>query len=164
MNIINKLLAPFVGKKSSKDTASSSADSPRRPAGRSRLPLATRGTTDIGEASILVDETFKAERERRLAEQQGHRKFGRVNEREHHEPLENQAGHEYAPENDLMQNPWLQSQRFDGIDPSLNPEPPLNSEARREYDNQKREQEMEKQLRLGLMPTFNSAPKPKGPQ
>ena len=50
-----------------------------------------------------------------------------------------------------------------GVDPNLNPEPPLNTEARREYDNQKREQEMEKQLRLGNMPKFSTAPKPHGP-
>ena len=43
-------------------------------------------------------------------------------------------------------------QRFDGIDPSVNPAPALNTAARTEFDNIKREQEMEKQLRLGLIP------------
>ena len=166
MNIINKLLSPFT-RKGSKPQQEDLPPKPYRGfegSGHKRLPLASRNPTDLGEASILIEETFTMDRERRQAEQQGHRQFGRVHEREHHERLENQAGQEYAPENDLLQNPWLQSQRFDGIDPSLNPEPPLNSEARREYDNEKREQEMEKQLRLGLMPTFNTAPKPKGPQ
>lgn len=49
-------------------------------------------------------------------------------------------------------NPLLNTQRFDGIDPNVNPAPPLNSEARREFDNSRREQEREKQLRLGLAP------------
>ena len=63
----------------------------------------------------------------------------------------------------MAQHPSLDSQRFDGIDPNLNPEPPLNSEARREYDNEKREQEKEKLHRLGLLPKFSTAPKPQGP-
>ena len=45
----------------------------------------------------------------------------------------------------------------------MNPEPALNTEARREFDNEKREQEKEKQLRLGNMPKFSTAPTPRGP-
>ena len=66
-------------------------------------------------------------------------------------------------QNTILQHPELDNQRFDGVDPNLNPEPPLNTDARREFDNERREQEMEKQLRLGNMPKFNSAPKPQGP-
>lgn len=116
-----------------------------------------------GEISILADETFNMDRELRQKVQEGHRQYARVNIREHSEP--SQGTHpEQAPENDLLANPWLQSQRFDGIDPNLNPEPPLNSEARREFDNERREQEMEKQLKLGHAPGFSSAPKPEGPR
>lgn len=119
---------------------------------------------DVNTSSILQDETSAMDRERRLLEQQGHRHLARVNAREHHEK---QAHQQHAPEgemqNDIMQNPWLDSQRFDGVDPNLNPEPPLNSEARREFDNERREQEMEKQLRLGNMPKFSNTPKPQGP-
>lgn len=121
---------------------------------------------DIGqdkrEGSYLADETGTMERERRLAEQQGHRQFTRVHAREHHEE-EPQVAAEGELQNNILQHPELDNQRFDGIDPNLNPEPPLNTEARREYDNERREQEKEKQLRLGNMPKFTTAPKPQGP-
>lgn len=121
-----------------------------------KIDLTEEGTT------FLVDETKAMERKRRQAEQQGERQIASVKAREH--SLEEPA---HAPEgelqNNILQHPALDNQRFDGIDPNLNPEPPLNSEARREYDNEKREQEMEKQLRLGNMPKFSSAPKPQGP-
>ncbi len=112
--------------------------------------------------SYLAAETTEMDRQRRLAEQDGHRRLARVHAREHHEQQQSVAP-EGELQNNIMQNPWLDSQRFDGIDPNLNPEPPLNSEARREFDNERREQEMEKQLRLGNMPKFNPAPKPHGP-
>lgn len=102
------------------------------------------------------------ERERRINEQQGHRQLARVHAREHSEQPE-QSGPEGELQNNILQHPELDNQRFDGIDPNLNPEPPLNSEARREYDNERREQEMEKQLRLGNMPKMSTAPKPQGP-
>lgn len=114
-------------------------------------------------ASFLVDETRTMERQRRLSEQQGHRRLAKVNAREHHEKQQQQAALEGELQNNIMQNPWLDSQRFDGVDPNLNPEPPLNTEARREFDNERREQEMEKQLRLGNMPKMSNAPKPQGP-
>lgn len=110
--------------------------------------------------SYLVDETSTMDRQRRLAEQEGHRRLARVHAREHHEEQHQQATPEGDVQNNILQNPWLDSQRFDGVDPSLNPEPPLNTEARREFDNERREQEMEKQLRLGNMPRFNPTPKP----
>lgn len=115
-------------------------------------------------SSILAEDTVSMERQRRLREQEGHRRYARVNAREHPEASATQPGMaaEGEMQNNILQNPWLNSQRFDGIDPNLNPEPPLNSEARREFDNQRREQEMEKQLRLGNMPKFKSAPKPQG--
>ena len=109
--------------------------------------------------SYLVDETGTMERERRLAEQEGHRKLAKVHAREHHEESMQETP-EGELQNSIMQHPELNNQRFDGVDPNLNPEPPLNTEARREYDNQKREQEMEKQLRLGNMPKFTSTPRP----
>lgn len=109
----------------------------------------------------LVDETRRMARQQRLLEQEGHRHFARVNAREHpeQEPTASPGG---EIQNNILQNPWLNSQRFDGIDPNLNPEPPLNSEARREFDNERREQEMEKQLRLGNVPRVSPAPKPQG--
>lgn len=113
--------------------------------------------------SYLVDETSTMDRQRRVTEQEGHRRLARVNAREHHEEQKQQIAPEGELQNNILQNPWLNSQRFDGVDPNLNPEPPLNTEARREFDNERREQEMEKQLRLGNMPKFSTAPKPHGP-
>lgn len=111
-------------------------------------------------ASYLVDETMSMERQRRLKEQQGHRRLGRVKARDHGPEASRQHGNELdsALEGPL-QHPDLNTPRFDGVDPNLNPEY-LSPEARREYDNQKRQQDMEKQLRLGNMPKHNSTPKP----
>jgi hypothetical protein len=113
--------------------------------------------------SMLVDETEKMENDRRLMEQKGHRRYAKVNQRDRKEKTQND-NNEMAYESQVKQHPLLQTQRFDGaIDDSLNPDPPLNSAARADFDNQRREQEMEKQLRLGLMPKFSSAPKPNQP-
>ena len=112
--------------------------------------------------SYLIEETTAMDRERRLNEQQGHRQLAKVNAREHSDEIP-PSEPEGELQNDIEQNPWLNSQRFDGVDSTINPIPALNTEARREYDNELREQEMEKQLRLGLMPTKSTAPKPQGP-
>jgi hypothetical protein len=123
-----------------------------------RLPVG-RGKRS---GSYLVDETVSMMRDQREAEQQGHRRLAKVHAREHVEEPE-QPAPEGELQNSILQHPELDNQRFDGIDPNLNPEPPLNTEARREFDNEKREQEKEKQLRLGNMPQFTTAPKPQGP-
>lgn len=122
-----------------------------------------RRATGSDEPSFLAEETKTMERQRRLMEQEGHRRRARVNAREHGNEDRQARDLDADFDNNPLQHPELNSQRFDGIDSPLNPEPPLNSEARREYDNQRREQEMEKQLRLGHMPKFSSAPKPEGP-
>ncbi|MGL5743163.1 MAG: Smr/MutS family protein [Legionella sp.] len=111
--------------------------------------------------SFLVAETKAMERQRRLAEQQGERRIAQVKAREHSD-IEASPGPEGELQNSILQHPELDSQRFDGIDSPLNPEPALNTDARREYDNERRNQEQEKQLRLGNMPKFT--PKPRGPQ
>lgn len=113
-----------------------------------------------GKASYLVDETVSMDRQRRLEEQAGHRQLAKVNARAHSDEV--QVTREGELQNSILQHPLLDGQRYDGIDPNLNPEPPLNTEARREFDNERREQEMEKQLRLGNMPKFSSTPKPPG--
>jgi hypothetical protein len=124
----------------------------------------TESVTRKKGGSYLVDETRMMDRKRRLREQEGHRRLARVHAREHPEQLpEASPGLDEGLQNSILQNPWLNSQRFDGIDVNINPNPPLNSEARREFDNERREQEMEKQLRLGLMPSPSRAPKPHGP-
>lgn len=118
---------------------------------------------DSSGVSLLAEETKSMERKRRLVEQQGERNLGPVKAREHSEEDRKSEGLEGELQNTILQHPELNSQRFDGIDPNLNPEPPLNTDARREYDNEQREQEKEKQLRLGNMPSFRTAPTPRGP-
>ena len=131
--------------------------------GKKDIDLSGRIPTGKQSGSYLVDETSSMDRERRLNEQQGHRQLAKVHAREHHPEEPRQSSPEGELQNNILQHPELDNQRFDGIDPNLNPEPPLNTEARREFDNERREQEMEKQLRLGNMPKFSTAPKPQGP-
>lgn len=125
----------------------------------SDLPVLTRVEQST---SFLVVETKAMERQRRLAEQQGERRIALVKAREHSNQ-EAQPALEGQLQNSILQHPELASQRFDGIDSPLNPEPPLNTDARREFDNERRNQEQEKQLRLGNMPRFTNTPKPRGP-
>ncbi|ASQ46801.1 hypothetical protein [Legionella clemsonensis] len=117
-------------------------------------PPRTTGRT----GSLLFEETRSMERQRRIAEQQQHSKLAKVHAREHGDEDNKPSSPEEAMENGILQHPYLDSQRNDGIDPGLNPEPPLNTEARREFDNERREQEMEKQLRLGNMPKMRTDP------
>ncbi len=115
-----------------------------------------------GEPSILIAETKTMERSRRLMEQQGERRLASVKARDHSNDEQLPPSPEGELQNNILQHPELLSQRFDGVDPNLNPEPPLNTDARREFDNERRDQENEKQLRLGNMPKFRSDPTPRG--
>lgn len=110
------------------------------------------------DGSFLVDETQSMENQRRLAEQKGMRKYAKVNQRERADHTQ-EAGNELNMQGP-KQHPYLQSQRFDGIDPNVNPTPDIGTDARREFDNELRNQEQEKQLRLGHMPK-PTAPEPK---
>ena len=128
---------------------------------------------DIGDrqpegSSILKEQRGSMEWQRRLDEQQGHRYHLQVQVKETKEIKDDEhAAPEGGLQNGINQHPWLDKQIFDGADPDVNPAPPLNTDARREYDNQQREQELEKQLRLEnqLQNTHqpSSAPRPKGP-
>jgi hypothetical protein len=119
--------------------------------------------------SYLGDETRAMDRRRREIEQQNERALARVNAREHAiDPPQN------APEgelqNSILQHPELDTPRFDGTDNGLNPEPALNTTARTKFDNERREQDKEKQLKkeltLGLQPEnaprFSATPRPPG--
>lgn len=118
-----------------------------------RLP--TEPSSGRGSGSYLSEETFLMGREQREAEEQGHRHLAKVYVREHEEPREG-AGNEYQSE--MKQHPWLDKQSLDGIDSDLNPKWDLNPEVRTELENELREQELEKQLKLGLNPKFSSTP------
>ncbi len=112
-----------------------------------------------GEPSVLYEETREMENARRLQEQEGHKQFAKVNQRER---SDNQNENSLENENLLgpKAHPYLDSQRFDGIDPNLNPEPDIGTDARREFDNERREQDKEKQLRLGNMPKMGKKTAP----
>lgn len=128
------------------------------------LPTGLPSQKAKAQSSFLAAETKAMERQRRLMEQEGERKIARVHAREHSNEQATPGNElEEAAQNGMQQHPYLDNPRFDGIDPNVNPEPPLNSTARKDFDNQRREQEMEKQLRLGNMPKFNKAPTPRGP-
>ena len=114
--------------------------------------------------SVFAEETRKKKNNQRDLEQTGHRRRGvkvKARERVYDDApsveagLEAQSSIKAHPE--LMDNP-----RFDNIDPNVNPEPALNTDARRKYDNIKREQELKKQMRLGYMPGMKFNPKPDG--
>jgi hypothetical protein len=106
-------------------------------------------TIPDGRETFLVDETKAMENERRLQEQRGHRKFARTITRDRVDEPDNSQGNELSMQEGPKDHPFLQSQRFDGVDPNVSPAPEIGTEARREFDNEKREQDKEKQLRLG---------------
>lgn len=129
-----------------------------------RLP---RGGRHGSGPSDLKDDTELMAREQRKLEQKGHRRLAKVHAREHSLEEQQQPAPEGELQNNILQHPELDNQRFDGIDPTLNPAPELNSDARLDYDNERREQEKEKQLRLenalGLSHQPKFSPKPGGP-
>jgi hypothetical protein len=120
---------------------------------------------DVQAPSRLKNETRGMENARRDLEQQGHRRHLQIRvharERLNDEPLSLEQSVELEAASSLMQNPLLDSQRFDGYDPNVNPSTIDNPDARREFDNERRKQEQEKQLRLGLSPNNAKKFKPK---
>jgi hypothetical protein len=135
------------------------------------LPSTQVGRTkpQIEAPSTYKKETRVMENARKEREQVGHRRLGisvHSRERANDEPLSLEQSIDAEATSSLMQNPLLDNQRFDGIDPNVNPVPAMNTEARTEFDNIKREQELQKQLRLGLSPDnakqFNAKPTPRG--
>jgi len=122
-----------------------------------------------GEVSIIKEESKNMEWERRLEEQQGHRHHLQVQVQEAKEQKENEQSLQGEMEHQARQHPWLDKQTFDGIDPSVNPAPDLNTDARTKFDNERREQEKELRLRLenrlenSYQNRPSTAPTPKGP-
>ncbi len=114
--------------------------------------------------SFLSEETSFMEQARREEEKRGHSSFGKVHHKEHADPTQqSQAGIEEGVQNNIKGHPELQKQTYDGADPDVNVVPALNTTARTEYDNAKREQQHELQMRLGNMPKMGTAPKPNSP-
>ncbi len=121
-----------------------------------RAPV--RLPTESRPPSYLSQENPFMAAQRREQEQEGHRHYAKVNARARQ--LNDQPAPEGELQNNIRAHPELDKQLYDGVDTNLNPEPPLNSDARREYDNAQREQQLDKQLRLGNMPKMGSSPKP----
>lgn len=110
-----------------------------------------------------MEESREMDRRRRDTEQQGHRHLAKVHAR-NHEDQQNQFGPDENMENGPLQHPYLNTQRFDGIDPHLNPNPPTDPEARREYENALRLQhQLKLQNRPELSPTRSFNPTPRVP-
>lgn len=109
--------------------------------------------------SYLSEESKIMSNQRREIEQKSERQFGRVIEKKHSD--EEQNNPEGDLQNDIPPHPWLQSQRVDGADPDVSPAPPLNTEARREYDNALRLQnQLRNEKRMEDMPQPGTAPRP----
>lgn len=134
------------------NSGSSDSDSGGASGGAGRIkPKEGEGFT-----SYLLEETEQMAYERRGLEQQVERAIAGVEERK--KPQKNTGETPGGTEKKLRQHPLLDSQRFDGIDPGLNPAPFGNQEAEIAFENEQREQQMEKQLRLGNMPKMGKAP------
>lgn len=120
---------------------------------------------EIQAPSVFKHETRSMENARRDLEQSGHRRHLGIPvhavERSNDEPLTFEQSMDAEASSSLMQNPLLDTQRFDGYDPNVNPSAIDNPDARREFDNERRRQEQEKQLRLGLSPNNAKKFKPK---
>lgn len=115
------------------------------------------GGTGGGIGELSPEEIVRLAAIRRQLEQAGHRRYARVNVRFKPESVPSQG---YGPRQTLKQHPWLITQRFDGIDKSLSADPRYHPDAAREFENEMREQEKEKQLRLGNAPGRRFDPRP----
>ena len=113
---------------------------------------------EVFPTTYLVEETEFMQYERRGLEQQVERQLASVEERR--KPQRKADGPGPGQQEKMKQHPLLDSQRFDGIDPSLNPAPFGNQEAMIQFENERREQEMDKQLRLGNMPKMGRSMTP----
>lgn len=131
------------------DSGSNSSSSSGSDSGR-RKPRDGEGFT-----TYLVEENEQMGYERRGLEQQIERQLATVQERKR--PQREVGNAPGGVEQNIKQHPLLNSQRFDGIDPGLNPAPFGNQEAQIAFENERREQDQEKQLRLGNMPKMGNS-------
>lgn len=118
------------------------------------------------EPSILKDETAKMARQQQAMIQLGERKFAPVIADEYEEQLvEQQTPEEGLSQGNVNQHPALiNRQDLDGgYDPKVSPLPWANDRNRLKHENERREQELEHQMRLGLAPKMGTAPKPQTP-
>lgn len=110
--------------------------------------LPTRLPTGKREGSLLKNETWEMENQRRFAEKDGHRKLGaKVHEREHAEQQQS-AGLEDNFHNAIQSHPLLDNPYFDGIADNENPRG--DPEALIKAQNARNEQELQHRMKLGL--------------
>jgi hypothetical protein len=113
---------------------------------------------------VLHKETKSMENLRREREQQGERSLGaRVISREKSDHIP--QGNDLQSQNQMLNHPVLEErQDLDGYDPSVSPLPPANSEAHQKYEEAKKQQQEELQMRLGLTPgaskKYDTTPRP----
>lgn len=125
-----------------------------------------RGPSVEDDKSDLKDETAKMAWQQQELVQQGERKFARVIAEVHEEQLvQQQAPEEGLTQENMNQHPALTNrQDLDGgYDPKVSPLPWANDRNRTKMENERREQELELQMRLGLAPKMGTAPKPQTP-
>jgi hypothetical protein len=114
-------------------------------------------------STFLVEDTESMERKRRRNVQDWlRRRFASVHAREHPDEVTGNYFEE-ALDNGIEQHPDLNSPLYDGRDPTVNSLPNVGSENRTKFENERRDQEQEKQNRLGYMPGFKNTIRPRGP-
>ncbi len=152
----------FIKEKPNKNEKETGSDSDSGSESGSASGSGTGRFTPFGDegfpTTYLIEETEFMQYERRGLEQQIERQLASVEERR--KPQRKEGGNSPGMQEKMKQHPLLDSQRFDGIDPNLNPAPFGNQEAMIEFENERREQEMEKQLRLGNMPKMGHSMTP----
>ncbi|MFT4058877.1 MAG: hypothetical protein QM652_04950 [Legionella sp.] len=130
------------------------------------------GSTGTGDFSgrkrksdFLVEETRSMARKRRLIEQDGQRRIARVEAKEHSDDAEVTGNYqEEAFNNGIKQHPNLNTPLHDGRDPTVSVLPNVGDVNRTKFENERREQEQEKQYRLGYMPGNKNNLRPQGPR
>jgi len=120
------------------------------------------------DTTMLADDTVVRMNKQRLMVQDSLRQQTGMSVIARERDIEEEPKADFAEEaqhgQGLQEHPFLDKQQYDGIDPSVNPAPPLSdADARREYDNARNEQQLQHQLKLGLQPGKSFDPKPSGP-
>ena len=128
----------------------------------SSVVMMTPLTTDSNN-SFLIQDTPDMENARRVQEQKGHKKFGKVHASDRNLAYTSpEHGMENANQAQVKQHPYFaQNQRYDGVENKITPDPTNNPDAQKKYQEKQEEQELAKQLRLGNTTKFTTTPTPK---
>ena len=139
------------------DDTGHSGDSSGRSGAGEPPKLPTYLVTQTDSASMLAEDTTRAEWERRAQEQAGEGNYGKVHTKDREKT--DQAAPEGELQNDIAQHPLLNRQTYDGVPINDSNVPAQNTDARREYDNAQRLQHQKKlELQNNLTNTPQSQP------